>query len=429
MGVRRLGLCLLLFATACGRGPIGGLGGGDFDGGSNDGALVDTGALDVGVGDGAVRDFGSTDSSFDGGQPRDADVPDVFVECRVPRDCARTFGGPPNCGGGMPGRWNCVDGFCEADCPCRSDCDCPFDTACIAGGCMPAGRNNLCCTNPFCPPGSSCEEPNGGAGVCPSPDGGVRDTGVRDTGVRDTGVIDGATPDGSLPDFGTFDGNFPDVGTFDGNFPDVGSFDVGVPDVGTFDGGGPDSGVPSIGDPCAAQGLCGPVGFCIEEFSGFPGGYCSQSCGGGLSCPQGAVCRNFGPGQAVCLDECQNNAECRTGYACIQLGTDPNKVCWPVDPGSSNPNGEPVGGACGGDQDCDQGLTCLDFMGWPDGYCTKQFCDPVNNPCPNGSSCFAFSGVFSLCLDDCPSGGSQSTCRTDYYCLGPIGQPGGCVPN
>jgi hypothetical protein len=425
--VRRLALCSILLLSACGRGPVGALGGFDQDGGASDGASFDTGVPfdtgpffdagdpgDASIRDRGVRDTGATDL---GGVP-DFGVPDAAVECRVPRDCINAFGRPPFCPSGMPGRWLCNGGICEADCPCRSDCECPFETACIAGGCQPAGRNNLCCTNPACRPGDFCQEPGGGSGVCPAPDAGIiPDGGGPDSGRRDSGLPDGNT----FPDLGFFDAQ-----VFDGNVPDVGPFDVGVFDAGTPDGG---AGTP-VGDPCAAQGLCGPVGFCIEEFSGFPGGYCSQGCGGaGLTCPSGAVCRGFGQGQEICLDDCVTNAECRAGYACVQLGVDPTKVCWPVDPGSNNPNGEPVGGACGDNQDCDQGLSCLDFMGWPDGYCTKQFCDPANNPCPNGSSCFAFSGVFSLCLDDCPSGGTQSTCRNDYYCLGPIGQPGGCVPN
>jgi hypothetical protein len=175
---------------------------------------------------------------------------------------------------------------------------------------------------------------------------------------------------------------------------------------------------------------CGPIGFCIEESNGFPDGYCTQDCGpSGNACPMGSDCRGFGMGNALCLDECNSNPECRTDYVCVQVGLDPQRVCWPEPGGSTNPNGNPVGDACSIDDDCDTGLQCLDFMGWPGGYCTKQFCDPMTNPCPNGSSCFNFPGFFSLCLDDCPNGGTMSDCRNGYYCLGPTGQPGGCLPD
>jgi hypothetical protein len=68
-------------------------------------------------------------------------------------------------------------------------------------------------------------------------------------------------------------------------------------------------------------------------------------------------------------------------------------------------------------------------MSWTGGYCTVVNCDPATNPCPTGSNseCFAFPGLFSLCLESCPSGGSQSTCRQGYYCLGPTNQPGVCI--
>jgi hypothetical protein len=176
------------------------------------------------------------------------------------------------------------------------------------------------------------------------------------------------------------------------------------------------------------DGMCAP-GFCIDQQNGFPGGYCSQDCGPtGMMCPPGADCRRFGPMQQLCLDECTVNSECRTGYGCVQLGVVTQKVCWPISPGSMNPNGDPVGSACMADGDCRTGLSCLQFQGWPGGYCTIPYCDPMNNPCPGGSDCYAFPGLFSLCLANCPSGGSQSTCRNGYYCLGPTGQQGVCIP-
>ncbi len=350
------------------------------------------------------RDGGSIVTPRDGGpmtQPRDSGVVTPppprdggvvmppprdggTAACNIDSDCFRDLG-RPICPQGQRGDWDCVFGSCQLVCPpppeCFNDCDCPFELACAAGQCMPLSRNNRCCFAPFCPPGDSCQLPGGGTGLCPSP---------PDGGVRDGGIWDGGGPPPP-----------------------------------------PDAGVETpVGDACMSSGACGPLGFCIEDSSGFPDGYCTQNCGPqGAMCPAGSDCRDFGPRQDLCLDTCTTTSECRMGYGCIQLGIDPQKVCWPVSSGSTNPNGDPVGSACTNDQACAAGLTCLQFQGWPGGYCTKQYCDAMNNPCPSSSQCYAFPGMFSLCLAQCPNGGSQSTCRTDYYCFGAMGSPGACIPD
>lgn len=51
--------------------------------------------------------------------------------------------------------------------PCRSVCDCGFGLACTAGKCTPTAFVPFCCARPMCPPAMACEQPNGGAGVCP----------------------------------------------------------------------------------------------------------------------------------------------------------------------------------------------------------------------------------------------------------------------
>lgn len=391
----RLPLALvLLVSVGCGRDSVGLLGGSDGDGGRRDGSVLGTdGPIVIDEGPPLGKDSGPGPDRPpppppDGGE----------TECFSRRDCFDRYGPPPACMEG-PSIWECNRNRCEVEClpsECRNDCDCPFELACFGGSCRVANRLNQCCFNPACPPGDFCVLPGGGQDVCPPP--------PPDAGVRDTGFP--PPPDGGPPP--------PDGGVI-------------------FDGGRPDSGtlVTPVGDPCAVQSMCGPIGFCIDQSQGFPDGYCSQSCSpqGGQPCPTGSVCRGFGGGNNICLDACASNAECRMGYLCVQVGLDPQRVCWPAGGGSTNPNGNAVGGSCGGDNDCLTGLTCLSFMGWPGGYCTKQFCDPLNNPCPSGSSCFNFPGSFSICLDDCPNGGTQSDCRPGYYCLGPTGQPGGCIPN
>jgi hypothetical protein len=267
---------------------------------------------------------------------------------------------------------------------CTNDCDCVAGgLGCAGGFCMVLDRNNMCCTNPFCPQGQFCINPDGSGSTCPSqPDGGPR---------LDSGPV---VPDASTPD--------------------------GAPIA--------DAAAPlPIGSACTGQD-CGPGEFCIDANQGLPGGYCSQDCGPrGSPCPMGSACHDVGMGNSICLEECVHPSDCRMGYQCVQLGIDPFKTCWPIPPTSMNPMGAPVGSACSMDQDCLAGLQCLQFMGsFPGGYCTKTYCDAMN-ACPSGSECYAFPGLFSLCLADCPSGGSQSTCRMGYYCLGPTGRSGVCT--
>ena len=218
-------------------------------------------------------------------------------------------------------------------------------------------------------------------------------------------------------------------GATDGSMPG----DTGSPSDGGFtpgpDAGGPDAGIPTVvGAACGVTEAC-PGGQCIEEAAGFPGGYCSQACGPGEApCPSGAACRDVGFELPLCFDTCETTAACRSGYRCVQLGATSGRVCWPFVSGSTNPGGRSVGSACAVDDDCVQGTQCRQ-AGWPGGYCTVMFCDVVSRPCPSGSSCFAFPGSTSMCLANCPRGGSQSTCRAGYFCFGLNGLPGGCIPN
>jgi hypothetical protein len=297
-----------------------------------------------------------------------------------PNQCCSVQPCPPGATCEVPGGGQAMCPLSPPDggVPCFNDCDCPFDQGCFVGQCSAnlRQRTNLCCFAPECvPPGDFCELPGGGSSTC-------------------QGVIDGGIADGG------------------------------------GDAGPPDAGAPTpVGAPCMPGfGSCGAIGFCIDESQGFPGGYCSQTCSMGMMCPSAAACFDVGM-SSICLDECMMPSDCRLGYGCVRLGLNPQPVCWPIPPSSMNPNGSPVGSACMGDNDCMSGLQCVRVPGggFPDGYCSKVYCDPVTNPCPSGSDCYAFPGLFSLCLEQCPSGGSQSTCRTGYYCLGATGQPGVCV--
>lgn len=399
-----LAFALTLAATGCGRGDVLPLGLGEPDAGRT---ISDGGDLDAqpGPNDGGPGPFPGDGGPPppDGGPPPPPPPDGGPALCRRSADCEGLVGPPPACPNGAPGQWECSAGICLPRCPeCTTDCDCRFDLACAGGRCLPIDRRNLCCFNPDCPPGATCELPDGNRSMCPDEpppppvDGGP-------------GPIDG--------------GPFPIDG---GPFPP----DGGPPPP---DGGPPPPDAGPTGTPVGAActgGDCGPIGACIPGAQGFPGGYCTQDCGPvGSACPSGAECLSFGQGQDFCLDSCASNMDCRGGYACVQLGFSTGRVCWPVQPGSTNPNGDPVGSACASDNDCAQNLTCLQQGGFPGGYCTRTYCDPQTNPCPSGSACYAFPGLYSLCMAECPAGGTQSTCRRGYYCLGPTGSTGACFPN
>lgn len=467
-------ILLLTFSlAACGRGqldPRGLTGGieGDGGGGASDGFVgVDTPSfLDSGFipgSDGAIGPDGNlADAAIapdGGGRPdvglrpdggfRDSGLigpPDVGLgECLSEVDCFNNLGLPP-CPGPM-GNWACNDSKCEPICGppppvCRNDCDCPFDQSCLGGACNFSGRPNFCCQNPSCPAGSRCVNPDGRPGRCMGggPDGGITfpDSGVplRDGGVVtiDAGVGTTCNTDCDCDrNLACVAGSCQVVNRLnlccDAPFCQPGQMCID-PATGGPGTCGMTPPVP-IGAACTSGGPECPGGFCIDENAGFPGGYCTDQCSRMDPCPSGAVCRGTGMGQAICLDSCNAPSECRAGYNCVQLGVGGvGRVCWPEPPTSMNPNGNPVGGECMIDEDCGTGLSCVDQQsGFPGGYCTKLYCDPGTNACPADTSCYAFPGLFSLCLANCPSGGSQSTCRPRYYCLGPTGQPGVCVGN
>ena len=339
-----LGVTVLLMLAGCGRDPL--LHGGERDAGPN-----------VEPPDGSIPGF-------------DAGRPDAAIQCFSPFDCQQRFGSPPLCPRG-PSEWRCVTRQCRVQClpgsNCISDCECSLGRVCRLGQCVPTTERNRCCSNPDCPPRSTCVLPNGALDICEPADAGVPDAGRPDSGQR-----------------------------------------------------------APVGGACSGPQDC-EGGLCLGTNGGFPGGYCSQACGGAGLCPTGSDCRELETGQRVCLDSCVDNVECRSGYRCVQLGATPGRVCWPVEPGSNNPLGAPVGSFCEVDNDCEEGTQCL--TAFPDGYCTIVFCDVLTYPCPSGSSCFAVPSSVSLCLADCPSGGSPSTCRDGYFCFGQNGEPGACVPN
>ena len=59
-------------------------------------------------------------------------------------------------------------------------------------------------------------------------------------------------------------------------------------------------------------------------------GYCSEFCNSTPDdCAAGSICTNLGPGplgSPVCMQTCTTGAQCRAGYACVDLGY-PKKIC------------------------------------------------------------------------------------------------------
>lgn len=170
------------------------------------------------------------------------------------------------------------------------------------------------------------------------------------------------------------------------------------------------------------------------QLSGFPNGFCTQACRQSTS--SGAwICPDADTGLATpytttrcistngdprCVAECdfgKDDRGCRPGYTCVLRSRhgQPNRifpVCMPEPiqrwPGEPEP-ADDVGESCDLASDCAH-RSC---MALPNGYCTKSHCDLAG--CPDGSTCYGFSGGETFCLQDCTGDGD---CRSGegYSC-------------
>ncbi|PKN46485.1 MAG: hypothetical protein CVU59_05910 [Deltaproteobacteria bacterium HGW-Deltaproteobacteria-17] len=180
--------------------------------------------------------------------------------------------------------------------------------------------------------------------------------------------------------------------------------------------------------------------FCADMGGGFEGEACDvpSDCASLMTCLVGTCRRVCNPGAT---DECQNDAECmyqdwgnediglcplpfvgcdpvvgigcdNAGDACYLQNARGDGFC------SANVGGEPTGGPCGADVDCQPGNVCLQLTDPSQSYCTRLCdasswcdggsawcayhpaarvgfcvdpelsCDPLNSTtCPNGSAC------------------------------------------
>jgi hypothetical protein len=75
-----------------------------------------------------------------------------------------------------------------------------------------------------------------------------------------------------------------------------------------------------IGAACTLNAQC-TSGVCTPETgssgsTGWTGGYCTQSCDGGVACPAGSTCVLYADGSAYCGASCSPPGSCRAGYVC-----------------------------------------------------------------------------------------------------------------
>lgn len=100
------------------------------------------------------------------------------------------------------------------------------------------------------------------------------------------------------------------------------------------DGSASATSTPRVGQACSANQACGPAEQCLTEE---PGGLCVKACtqsGSAAECPSGSLCDedSFLQGgrdqrMVVCLQACEKDEECRSGYACSGVSNASGKVC------------------------------------------------------------------------------------------------------
>ena len=134
--------------------------------------------------------------------------------------------------------------------------------------------------------------------------------------------------------------------------------------------------------------LCGPAS------SGFPGGYCTQTCSTAAPCPSSSSCSPYvagTSGQSFCLADCPSagggQSTCRPGYVC-------NKYLIP-----SNPNQGSCWVACTADSECNAST--------PSAHCQSGYC--CGRP---GFKCCVGTTPACVASDNT----TVTTCQTDGYC-------------
>lgn len=215
-----------------------------------------------------------------------------------------------------------------------------------------------------------------------------------------------------------------------------------------------------LGEACG-RGI-GPCtgGTCLREFdTGLPGAFCTYvGCTLGPDaddgCPADGVCVE-GSGENLCFASCEDDDDCRAGYACRPVDEDDatrgmgcfaacenDSVCANDDFSCNVGTGlcteafesARLGEPCEDLEDCPGGL-CLDEAGegWPAGTCAAPGCpltmDATGQLCPSAGVCVDDGDDDDLgyCLIACTT--DTTSCRPGYACVAlGGGTDGACQP-
>lgn len=162
------------------------------------------------------------------------------------------------------------------------------------------------------------------------------------------------------------------------------------------------------GAACSSDSQCSGTGaFCVEKA---PNGACTRECTTNAQCGPNGTCTNYGSGESFCNVSCPfpgGQSTCRAGYTCFGYSNASGGFCDPTPKA-------PVGAACTADSQCGTAACGTSAMGWVNGYCTKSCTD--TSECGAGGTCTDFGQGVALCMANCASPGTQSTCRSGYSC-------------
>jgi hypothetical protein len=81
---------------------------------------------------------------------------------------------------------------------------------------------------------------------------------------------------------------------------------------------------PAVGDSCETSAECPTEAICDVTA---PDGYCTIPGCDSESCPDGTVCVEFNAEESFCMEWCDEDRMCRTGYAC-RMDVGPAGFCY-----------------------------------------------------------------------------------------------------
>jgi hypothetical protein len=173
--------------------------------------------------------------------------------------------------------------------------------------------------------------------------------------------------------------------------------------------------VAPVGAACARTADCQAGWTCQADALGWPGGYCLRDgCTRDAECGAGGVCL-VGTVRSACFARCTSSAQCRSGYACVQVGAASSRLCFP----SCVPNvpvvcgeyacdtrTELCTGGCTSSAQCSLNSVCLSG----DCYCTAR------TNCGPNRRCFTADG-YCGCANDAACGPDARCNSTTGECL------------